>query len=469
MAKSERIRLSIILLICLAGVSRADLTSEIANIINRPSQKKVRFGIHVISAESGRTVYRHNSQEVLIPASNMKLIITAAALRYLGPDFVYRTRIGLCGNTLVVVGSGDPLLGDPVTDAKYGRKGGWLPGDITAALRRCGVTAIEDIIVDTSIFDDERVHPNWPRDELNRWYASEVSGLNYNGNCVDVTTRNVKGRAEVIVEPRTAFIKIINEVKAVTSGKSAVGSYRNSRLNEITVFGTCKNQQGPFRVAIERPAGFFGYLLAEQLIREGIEVQGQLYEKAVGSGGEFRVVAEYGTAVSDCLARCNKDSLQLAAESLLKTIAAVSEPAGKNGSWAKARELVGEYLLSLGINKGQFYIDDGSGLSRFNRLSANVITTVLLSIYNSDNWPLYEGSLAVGGVEGTLADYFGQPAYKGKILGKTGYIDGVKSFSGICHNARGDYLFSILANGANGRTRGSINDIAKAIMDSASE
>ena len=157
----------------------------------------------------------------------------------------------------------------------------------------------------------------------------------------------------------------------------------------------------------------------------------------------------------------------MAAEALLKTIAAHNNPNGKYGSWDRGRELVSEYLLGLGIDKSQFYIDDASGLSRQNELSAYAITKVLLNIYNSDNWEMYKDSLAVGGVDGTIARYFKEEKYKGKIIGKTGYINKVKTFSGICTTEQGDYIFSILANNTNGRTRGVINDIAEAIIDDA--
>jgi D-alanyl-D-alanine carboxypeptidase/D-alanyl-D-alanine-endopeptidase (penicillin-binding protein 4) len=90
---------------------------------------------------------------------------------------------------------------------------------------------------------------------------------------------------------------------------------------------------------------------------------------------------------------------------------------------------------------------------------------VILDIYKSKQWPLYRDSLAVGGVDGTIAKYFKDKKYKGRILGKTGYIAGVKAFSGICSTISGDYIFSILTNNANAQTRNAINDIAKAIID----
>ncbi len=447
------------------GIASGSLGGRIDGIIRQGSQKKVQFSIQIVETESGKTVYRHNAREAMIPASNMKIITSAAALKYLGADYEYKTVVGLCGDTLVVAGAGDPLLGDKTTDDKYGREVGWIFEDIARSLKEKGVRSIKDIIVDSSIFDDERVHPNWPGEELNRSYACEVSGLNFNGNCIDVTTNNSGGRVAIVVEPDTDFVKVVNKVTPIQKGKSAVGAYRNEQLNKIIIRGKCRRQAGPFAVAIERPAAFFGYLLAEHLGRAGIDATGQLIEKSVPRDCNIKILREYRTSIADCLARCNKDSFGLAAESLVKTMAAETGQPGRSGSWATGRELIEQYMLGLGVDRGEFYIDDGSGLSRQNRLSANAITKVLLDIYKSRNRKLYKDSLAVGGLDGTIRRYFKEEEYKGKIFGKTGYIDKVKALSGICSGRGGEYIFSILANNTNGKTRGAINDIAKAIVD----
>jgi len=402
-AQIEKLLVAAVLSICLVSAASADLAKRIDSIIRQSSQQKVRFSIHIIKADSGKTIYGHNANRPMVPASNMKIITTAAALRYLGPNYEYKTRIGLCGDTLVVKGSGDPLLGDKVTDAKYNRQAGWIFKEITAALKQNGIKTVRDIIVDSSIFDDERVHPNWPKKELNRWYACEVSGLNFNGNCIDITTKNIGGKVTVLIEPQTDYVRITNKVVPIRKGRSAVGSYRQpGKPNNIVVNGRCRKQQGPFAVAIERPAAFFGYLLAENLGRAGINTEGQLIEKAVGRDCNCKVLIEHTTPIADCLTRCNKDSLQLAAEALLKTIAAGASPGGKNGSWQQGRELIRRYLSGLGIEKEEFYIDDGSGLSSQNKLSANALTRVLFDVNKSRNWRFYRDSLAAGGIDGTI-------------------------------------------------------------------
>jgi len=463
----KKVCVTVVFVLCISSFATADLAKRVEGIISRSLQQKVRFSIHIVKADSGDTVYNHDAGELMIPASNMKIITTAAALKYLGFDYEYKTKVGLCDDTLVVIGSGDPLLGDEKTDAKYGREKGWIFKDIAEALKRKGIATVKDIVVDSSVFDDHRVHPSWSKKELNKWYACEVSGLNFNDNCVGISTQNNGGKVSVFIEPQTSFLRFVNKVVPISNGTSAVGTYRNKEPNMIVIYGRCKDRVGPFDVAIERPAAFFGFLLYENLGKAGIQTRGQLIEKTLDDLSDFKLLTQYATPLADCLIRSNKNSLGLAAEALLKTIAAHNNQNGKNGSWDRGRELISEYLLGLGIDKSQFYIDDASGLSRQNELSAYAITKVFLNIYNSGNWELYKDSLAVGGVDGTIARYFKEEKYKGKIIGKTGYINKVKTFSGICTTEKGDYIFSILANNTNARTRGVINDIAEAIIDDA--
>jgi serine-type D-Ala-D-Ala carboxypeptidase/endopeptidase (penicillin-binding protein 4) len=401
----------------------------------------------------------------MLPASNMKVVTTAAALKYLGADFAYKTCVGLQNGALVVIGSGDPLLGDKLTDARYSRQTGWMFDKIVQALREQNVAEVNDILIDTTVFDDERVHPSWPARDYNKWYACEICGLNFNDNCIEVTASNLGDRVAISIEPKTAFVQIINEVEPVTGGDTAIGANRTPQPNKIRLFGKCRNREGPFRVAIEQPATFFGCVLAESLIRAGIPAKGRLVEKAVNVDAGFKPLVEFSTPITDCLRRANTDSLGLAAEALLKTIDAHSKPDGKNGSWSGGRELIAKYLAGLGIPAEEFTVDDGSGLSRLDRLTTNALSKILLDLYHGKNWELFQGSLAVAGEEGTIDKYFKEAKYRGRIHAKTGYITGVRALSGVCLTNTGPYLFSVLSNGPKGLSRDGINNIPKAIID----
>jgi D-alanyl-D-alanine carboxypeptidase/D-alanyl-D-alanine-endopeptidase (penicillin-binding protein 4) len=449
----------------LAGFNpaQADMGQKISGIVKKQSQKKVIMGVEIVRADTGAAVYSHNAHSPLTPASNMKIITSSSAVRLLGADYQFTTKVGMAGDTLVLIGSGDPLLGDSQTDAKYGRKPGWLIDDIVAKLKAAGVTKIKNIVTDTSIFEANSIHPNWPADQLNNWYASQITGLNYNDNCINIIAKPSGGGIEIYSEPLTSYITIVN--KTAAGGKHGTWCSRQIGTNTITVWGTIPKMPITMELTIDRPAGLLAFLIAEKLPQTGISVEGQLFEMSVPVN-KVKMLADYKTPLSDVLERCNKNSLQLAAECLFKTISAQTEPEKKNGSWQHGREVIGSHLEKLGIPRSEFLIDDGCGLSDRNKLSPNAIITVLLNMYKSSQWQMFSDSLAVGGEDGTIEKYFKANKYKGKVLGKTGYISGVKSFSGICCTEHGEYLFSILTNRAAGDSRDAINDIVKAIIDS---
>jgi D-alanyl-D-alanine carboxypeptidase/D-alanyl-D-alanine-endopeptidase (penicillin-binding protein 4) len=454
----------VFLSVCFCGVSLGGLTQRLVKAVGS-QQDADAYSIQVVEPNSGTIVYSHNAHKPLMPASNMKVVTTAAALKYLGADFEYRTRVGWQNGALVVVGSGDPLLGDKSTDDRYGRETGWIFEKIVQALREQGITEVNDIVVDTTVFDDQRVHPSWRAEHYNKWYACEICGLNFNGNCIEVSAANLGNSVAVSIEPKTSFVQIINEVEPVTGGDSAIGANRTAQPNKIVVYGKCRNREGPFRVAIEQPAAFFGFCLAENLARAGITPKGRLLEKAVNVDAGFRPLVEFTTPLVDCVRRANTDSLGLAAEALLKTIDAHSKPDRKNGGWTGGRELIGKYLTDLGIPAEESIIDDGSGLSRHNRLTTYALSKILHDLYRSKNWELFQASLAVAGEEGTIDKYFNEAKYRGKIHAKTGYISGVRALSGVCLTNTGPYVFSILSNGPKGLSRDAINNVAKAIID----
>lgn len=458
-----------VLLLSLLGFlvpcAQAALQDDINKIIT--SQTPVTYSIHVVDGQTGRGIYSHNAGHALIPASNMKIVTSAVALQYLGPDYEFVTRVGLVEGTLAVIGGGDPLLGDPETEEGLQREPDWLLCDIADRLFKQKIRRVEGILVDSTIFDDQRVHPSWPARELNKAYAAEVCGINYNANRIDMVISNESGRIQIATEPSTAFLHLTNQVKAISRGNGAVAALREiGKPNHIILRGKVRRSQG-VELAIEKPAAYFGFLLAEELRRRDIAIHGDLLETAIPKGASFHPVAEYRTPLKRVLWRCNKDSFNLAAEALLKTVAAYATKGRRLGSWNVGQRVVGTYLTSLGLPEDEFYFDDASGLSHRNRMSARVLAQTLYAMYKGDCWELYKESLAVGGVDGTLRKYrsFQQPPYQGNILGKTGYISGVKSFSGVCLVDGRSYFFSILANKAKGNTREAINRIAQAIFD----
>lgn len=461
MKKSVILSISILLGYAIFGGSVCRGQSTVSSILRTGHTKKEKIAIMVICADTGKVLYSQQADAPMIPASNMKLIVSAAALHYLGADYIYRTSVGMLGDNLVVIGGGDPLLGDP---ERAGPPPEWIFEQIAEDLLRSGRKRVENILLDATFFDNNRVHPQWPKDQLNRRYACEISGLNFYCNCLHLTARRT-GRGSVLeITPSTGYVNLKNQLKLISKGSSAAGAYRTNRPNCLVVKGTLNKSTG-FDVAIEDPAGFFGTLLYETLTKQGVEVRGKLIQKYIKSDPGIRVFRTFETPIHEALGRCNKDSLGLAAEALVKTISAERTEGQINGEWPHGLHLIGRYLQSLGISPEEFHLADGSGLSRDNRLSPRAIVTVLRDMTGRSFGSLYELSLSQGGLDGTTARYFQDSPYRGNIAGKTGYINGVRTFSGICHTPRGDLIFSILTEGGDGKTRQKINELTKAVFD----
>ncbi len=121
---TEKIAFLLILTAICTVQADAGLEKKIDQI--RAKHKKVDFAIKIVHAKTGTVVYQNNPKKPMTPASNMKIVTSAAALKYLGPDYRFTTKIGLLDGALVVIGGGDPLLGDEKTDNKYGRENGWI-------------------------------------------------------------------------------------------------------------------------------------------------------------------------------------------------------------------------------------------------------------------------------------------------------------------------------------------------------
>ena len=121
------------------------------------------------------------------------------------------------------------------------------------------------------------------------------------------------------LEPQTGYVEIINKCSAAKKPPDTVWCARASGSNVITVSGACYKECQPVRVTVDRPGAFFGFLLAEEFKRRGIIVTGQLIGREISMDEPFRRFVVYNTSLWDVLERCNKDSLGLAAEALLKT------------------------------------------------------------------------------------------------------------------------------------------------------
>lgn len=444
--------LQVLLLLCWlpAAPALADLTADINALLARKPLARAEVGVQVIrlgqDPAGSAVIYARNPSLPLIPASNMKLLTTSAALQGLGGDFRFRTVLYQRGEDLVVVGDGDPTMGD----VELLRPHGW--GVTTtfeswaALLKSRGVTSVGDLVVDDGVFDEAFANPTWPADDLHKRYGAQVGGLNLNGNCLDFFL-SPGGRGTVVgyrLDPPTKYATIANSCLSGT--KSAVWLTRKPQGNDIILRGEINAANGtPISVTVHDPTLFFGTVFAETLRSAGIEVNGRVVRQRGADVASAVPLAAHETPIEVVIRRANKDSVNLYAEALLKRLGHAHD--GQPGSWANGAAAIAAYVAGRGVTPGECRIEDGSGLSGANRTSVNALSRVLLADYYGPNRQMFLDSLAVGGTDGTLDKRF-RNDLRGRVYAKTGYIGGVRALSGYLRGRSGNwYAFSILMNG----------------------
>ncbi len=451
------------LFLSFAAAAYADLTADVRALLSQKPLAKAHVGVQIVrlgqDPAGSAIIFAENAATPLAPASNMKLLTTSAALEKFGAGFRFRTMLYQRGDDLVIVGDGDPTIGDAEFLKPYGGGVTSLFENWADLLKSQGISHVRNIVIDDAAFDDVFAHPNWPADDLHKRYGAQVGALNLNGNCVDFYL-NPGPRGTIVAyraDPPTKYIHVSNGCLSGT--KSAVWLTRKPDSNDVILRGEINADNGePVSVTVHDPGLYFAQVFAETLASAGIRVDGKAVRErgADVSSSSATALAAHETPIEVVLRRANKDSVNLYAEALIKRLG--REVSGQQGSWATGREAVGRFLASRGIDSAEYTIDDGSGLSEHNRVSANAITRVLLSDYYSPNRQVFLDSLAVGGADGTLEKRF-RDGLRGRVYAKTGYIGGVRALSGYLRGRSGNwYAFSILMNG-------SLNSEAKQIAD----
>lgn len=417
-----------------------------------PYFNKVQAGVHVVllgkTPEDDKVVFDRDAATPRVPASNLKLVTTAAAIETLGADFHFRTVIARKDDTLALVGDGDPTLGDAKLMKELGLSTNAVVEQWAAALQQRGIRSAGKLLFDDSVFDEQRVHPNWPDNQLHRWYCAEVSGLTYNIGCLDFYLKP-NGRGQVVgyqTDPPTRAVTVENT--CVLGTRNAVALTRAANDATVQLSGQTDGANSePISVTVHDPATLAANVTKEILVSAGISVGEVVRDRTIrDSLKDWQLLVVHETPLSHALLRANRDSVNLYAEALAKRMG--HKLAGQSGTFASGAQAIGKYLESIGVPKEQFSLDDGSGLSRENRISPSAVTKVLASQFHGKNRDLFLSSLAVGGAkEGTLKKRFDDTPQRLRVFAKSGSINGVSSLSGYLKARDGNwYAFSILIN-----------------------
>ena len=214
------------------------LRTRLDQILTGHKQPKVQLGARVIELPSGRIVYDRDGHRPMMPASNMKLVVMAAAIDQLGKDYEFKTVLAIRGKDLVIIGGGDPTFGDERLAEQRRESITAVFHEWARNLKTAGVKRVSgNIVIDDSVFEKQFVHPRWPADQIQNWYEACIGGLNFNANCTTVRVRPTSSgkAAEVSLVPGNDGLQIIN--KTVTGAKQSA-SVTRQKDGALVVSGT---------------------------------------------------------------------------------------------------------------------------------------------------------------------------------------------------------------------------------------
>ena len=434
---------------------------------------KGEWGLLIVDAQTGQTLFESHADKYFVPASNMKLFTTALALAKLGPDYRFHTTLetrgtlspeGTLSGDLYLVGHGDPNLSNRKFPYNLKEEFDGPPEKVLAeladALVKTGVKEITgDVVGDDSYFPREPYADGWEIGDIVWEYGAAISAIVVEDNTVTLTLTpgELAGDpVQAIVEPATPDFTVENDVVTSAAGvKSDLTLTREPGSKVVVVRGTVPVKSTPRKLllALHEPAEHAAALLARLLADREVKIGGTsraLHIPETPAELQRAVLAEHvSVPLGDSVKLVNKISQNLHTEMLLRTAAR------KTGVWATPDDLMkfpADFYAAAGITPGDVVQTDGSGLSRHDLVTPRAIVTLLKYAQEQPWFAPYFASLPVAGVDGTLETLMKNSIAAGRIHAKTGSVEHVRTRSGFAETPAGKRLiFSFLSNNQNGK------------------
>lgn len=438
------------------AVAQPSFDTVVGTVLDDPTFRRVTAGIHVMQVASGREVFGWQPDAALVPASTTKVVTAAAALDALTPSYTFRTEVFTTGEVVDGVLQGDLYIrgmGDPTLAAER----------LWRLLRDVRVDGIErvegNLILDDSFFDEGPLIPGWdnPRDlEDGPSYFPPIGALQTEfGAAVVVIRPGAKEGEPAKVSFETPAGRYLALDSTITTGaprsRTRIELERQVQTDRLlfTVSGSVPLDADTrrFRRAVHDPTAFVQGVVEGLLAQVGPAVRGTIQRGEVPEGADF-LRRMYSQPLASVLADTNKYSSNFMAETVLRTLGA--EVHGE-GTTRRGLEVVQAYLTRIGIERADYTVVNGSGLSRDTRLTPRQLTTVLVrGASDGTIGPELIASLSIAGRDGTMRSRLSD-APPGSVRAKTGTLAGVHTLAGYFEGADGElYAFAFLANDVGG-------------------
>ncbi|HKK46095.1 MAG TPA: D-alanyl-D-alanine carboxypeptidase/D-alanyl-D-alanine-endopeptidase [Balneolaceae bacterium] len=409
---------------------------------------------------TGKIVEGYNFEKLIRPASNIKLLTTATILNELGPDYTYNTRMYGVGHQEGDAWEGDIIIrgvGDPSISGKYYNEDRFHVFDqFFMALHALGIKKIDGNLIGNDSFFDQKPYPKgWSWQDLSYYYGVEINALSFNNNAVDLRVYadgKVGDTPEIEWFPfDTDYVNFVND-QVITPQDSKYDEYYHRLLGTNTIIlgsKLPKNYVEKESLSIFNAPMFFLDTFKKYLEDGDIEVNGDLIvddQPQDWNSNEYKILAQHQSVpLRKLLKQVNKESDNFYTEMLLKTAAA--EHFDATGSTELGLSLVQDFADSMGMDTTKLVMNDGSGMAPATLVTTEDLTKLLINMRHHPNFNVYRNSLSISGIDGSLENRFTGSEMQGKVLGKTGYVSGVRTLSGYLKAASGQTLvFSIAAN-----------------------
>jgi len=402
---------------------------------NGISESAASIYIHEINTT--QPIIAFDSDKPMNPASVMKLVTTFAGLELLGPAFTWKTEVytngvlkeGRLQGDLIIKGYGDPRLN---------LENFWL---LTRRLHQTGLHEITgDLILDNSYFDVSIENPAAFDNKPYRAYntAPEALLVNYRTTELRIIPKPENNTTRIIINPQTEFIALNNNLKLTrdkcvewrnTLGTSIRVDTKNNHRASVTLNGSYSVACGEKSLLLSlHNSQTYTLGLFKQLWKQ----QGGIFNGKVRTGivPDERLPFEtyQSPPLTEIIRDINKFSNNIAARQLYLTLGTVAgnEPATLN----KSNDAVRQWLKSKELDSPEFKIENGSGLSRNERISARHLGKLLLKAFQSSVMPEFVSSLPILAVDGTMKKRLAGTTVTGRAHIKTGLLNGVKAMAG---------------------------------------
>jgi D-alanyl-D-alanine carboxypeptidase/D-alanyl-D-alanine-endopeptidase (penicillin-binding protein 4) len=420
------------------------------------------WGAMIVSLTRGDTLYEQNPDDMMQPASTMKMYTSAVALDHFGPDYTFRTpalrdgQVGpdgtLTGN-LYLRGSGDPSLSSRFWHDAQPME------ELAKEIANAGIKKVHgDIVGDPGAFDEKLVPDGWKTSYLGAAYAARVSALSLNENLVWVVVQPSGGKAQVTLEPATTTIPVESSVTLSGGSSGRISASRRSD-GTIAVRGSIGRNSGPLKysLVVDNPAMFTTGALRAALQKQGITVDGQT---RIGTTPPtaVQVAAVSSPPLAQIVGEMDRESINVVAELLFRATAhaALNQVGSAETGLAHLRDFMS---TKVGTKPGVVNVSDGSGLSLNDSVTARSMVQLLGFVHKAEWGPVFHAALPVEGESGTLKRHGRGTPSRGNLHAKTGTTNTVAALGGYVTAKNGEVLaFSLIYNGAD---RGN----AKAAMD----